>query len=283
MRRSLSAILVLAAITTIALHFHVSEKSLELDDGDIQQLHRRAAGVAVVSVRDGGAGVSHGDKELNPTKSFQVVQQQQHDILKNLHEQRKEQSRSGVREMAWANDAPSLSDDGGSQAALNASEVDYQTSLKHAEKPHQFARKVQKIERSQVLPQVQKLNPGGQQNLPPASLRPNVDPSPNLTVEIKDSPKFIHVPATTAKLRQPPPSIAETNFRRTELNDIFIAVKTTGKYHTWRLDILLETWVALAKEQVRNWLCNVCNLNKRCVTCMFVSADLFFFFFKEHV
>ena len=244
-RRSLSAILVLAAITTIALHFHVSEKSLEIDGGDIQQLHRRAAGVAVVSVRDGGAGVSHADKELNPTKSFQVVQQQQqHGILGNLLEPGKAQSRSGVREMVWAKDTPSAFDDSGSQAALNASEVDYQTSLKHPEKQHQFARKVQKTqqdlihERSQIL-------------VPPTSLRPNVDPSQNLTIVVKDSPKVIPIPATTAKLHQPPSSVAETNFRRTKLNDIFIAVKTTGKYNKSRLDILLETWVALAKEQVR--------------------------------
>ena len=43
-----------------------------------------------------------------------------------------------------------------------------------------------------------------------------------------------------------------SNSRATELNDIFISVKTTRKFHTDRLDLLSETWIALAKEQVIN-------------------------------
>lgn len=38
--------------------------------------------------------------------------------------------------------------------------------------------------------------------------------------------------------------------KRTELEDIFIAIKTTKKYHANRLKLLLDTWIALAKEEV---------------------------------
>lgn len=36
-----------------------------------------------------------------------------------------------------------------------------------------------------------------------------------------------------------------------ELKDIFIAVKTTRKYHKSRLELLIQTWVSQAKDQVR--------------------------------
>lgn len=36
-----------------------------------------------------------------------------------------------------------------------------------------------------------------------------------------------------------------------ELKDLFIAVKTTRKYHKSRLELLIQTWVSKAKEQVR--------------------------------
>ena len=36
----------------------------------------------------------------------------------------------------------------------------------------------------------------------------------------------------------------------TSLSDIFISVKTTKKFHSTRLDIILKTWFNLAKEQV---------------------------------
>lgn len=36
-----------------------------------------------------------------------------------------------------------------------------------------------------------------------------------------------------------------------EFKDIFIAVKTTRKYHKSRLELLIQTWVSRAKEQVR--------------------------------
>lgn len=38
-----------------------------------------------------------------------------------------------------------------------------------------------------------------------------------------------------------------------QLADIFIAVKTTKKYHKSRLELLVQTWVSKAKEQVGNW------------------------------
>lgn len=36
------------------------------------------------------------------------------------------------------------------------------------------------------------------------------------------------------------------------LEDIFIAVKTTRKYHMSRLELLIKTWISQAKEHVRN-------------------------------
>lgn len=40
-----------------------------------------------------------------------------------------------------------------------------------------------------------------------------------------------------------------------ELKDIFIAVKTTRKYHKSRLELLFQTWVSRAKEQVGETVC----------------------------
>ena len=42
--------------------------------------------------------------------------------------------------------------------------------------------------------------------------------------------------------------------RRTELSDIFISVKTTQPYHSERLDLLLETWHILARDEVSAYL-----------------------------
>ncbi|XP_041466757.1 beta-1,3-N-acetylglucosaminyltransferase radical fringe-like [Lytechinus variegatus] len=38
-------------------------------------------------------------------------------------------------------------------------------------------------------------------------------------------------------------------YRQTELNDVFIGVKTTEKYHSTRLQLILDTWFSLAPEQ----------------------------------
>lgn len=44
----------------------------------------------------------------------------------------------------------------------------------------------------------------------------------------------------------------------TELSDIFISVKTSGKFHASRLQLVLQTWYLLAKDQVLFFLaCNV--------------------------
>ena len=39
----------------------------------------------------------------------------------------------------------------------------------------------------------------------------------------------------------------------TQLNDVFISVKTTRNYHKWRLPVILKTWFQLAKDQVRTF------------------------------
>lgn len=42
---------------------------------------------------------------------------------------------------------------------------------------------------------------------------------------------------------------------QTELKDIFISVKTTGKFHKARVEVLLKTWFGLAVDQVVKTLC----------------------------
>lgn len=39
-------------------------------------------------------------------------------------------------------------------------------------------------------------------------------------------------------------------FPRTEQEDLFISVKTTGKFHRSRLDVVVATWFQLAREQI---------------------------------
>lgn len=43
---------------------------------------------------------------------------------------------------------------------------------------------------------------------------------------------------------------ALTKYRKTELKDIFISVKTTYQFHKTRVQELLQTWVGLARNQV---------------------------------
>ena len=40
--------------------------------------------------------------------------------------------------------------------------------------------------------------------------------------------------------------------RITQIQDVFISIKTTGKYHEERVDIILETWWMFAQDQVRS-------------------------------
>ncbi|KAM9426829.1 beta-1,3-N-acetylglucosaminyltransferase radical fringe [Pholidichthys leucotaenia] len=52
--------------------------------------------------------------------------------------------------------------------------------------------------------------------------------------------------------RAPERAVGQSDFRfrdKLKLNDIFIAVKTTRKYHKARLELLIQTWVSQAKEQ----------------------------------
>ena len=44
--------------------------------------------------------------------------------------------------------------------------------------------------------------------------------------------------------------IVKLSGRSTSLEDIFISIKTTAKYHKTRLNILLDTWISRAKNQV---------------------------------
>lgn len=39
------------------------------------------------------------------------------------------------------------------------------------------------------------------------------------------------------------------------LGDVFIAVKTTRRFHQSRMELLLDTWISRAREQVSMWLC----------------------------
>lgn len=38
-------------------------------------------------------------------------------------------------------------------------------------------------------------------------------------------------------------------------SDLFIAVKTTGRYHEQRLELLLDTWISRNMQQVSRWRC----------------------------
>lgn len=42
--------------------------------------------------------------------------------------------------------------------------------------------------------------------------------------------------------------------RMTDLDDIFISVKTTKDYHVSRLNMIVKTWFQLSKDQVRGIL-----------------------------
>ena len=43
---------------------------------------------------------------------------------------------------------------------------------------------------------------------------------------------------------------ADKYFAKTEITDIFIGVKTTGSFHKNRVQLILDTWLSLAQEQV---------------------------------
>lgn len=69
-------------------------------------------------------------------------------------------------------------------------------------------------------------------------------------IEVSERPSSLHRNSEHQRLSQravtgtpKPPT--------TELNDIFISVKTTKNYHDSRLALIIKTWFQLAKEQVR--------------------------------
>nr|XP_029508591.1 beta-1,3-N-acetylglucosaminyltransferase radical fringe-like [Oncorhynchus nerka] len=74
-----------------------------------------------------------------------------------------------------------------------------------------------------------------------------------------------------------------------ELKDIFIAVKTTRKYHKSRLDLLFQTWVSKAKEQVggntRRHTHTFCPQGRFVLYCYQVLQDTFLSFslLKYHI
>ncbi|POI21023.1 hypothetical protein CIB84_015230 [Bambusicola thoracicus] len=59
-------------------------------------------------------------------------------------------------------------------------------------------------------------------------------------------------PARRVRLGPPGGSARES----LELKDIFIAVKTTRKYHKTRLELLFQTWISRARGQVRDHMIN---------------------------
>lgn len=63
----------------------------------------------------------------------------------------------------------------------------------------------------------------------------------------------------------------------TNLNDIFITVKTTKLYHDTRLALIIKTWFQLAKDQV-SWKCLITSFRSdfqvQCDTCVSVSKLL---------
>lgn len=63
-----------------------------------------------------------------------------------------------------------------------------------------------------------------------------------------DGGRSRHGVQRTTESRRPPSSRCRDLL---DLNDVFIAVKTTRKYHKSRLELLIHTWVSKAKRQVR--------------------------------
>ena len=68
----------------------------------------------------------------------------------------------------------------------------------------------------------------------------------SLRYHLRLSPKSVETP----RLSPPSPRSHEL-----QLQDVFIAVKTTGAFHRSRLELLLDTWVSRTREQVtsRSW------------------------------
>ncbi|KAK9393068.1 beta-C3-N-acetylglucosaminyltransferase lunatic fringe [Crotalus adamanteus] len=60
-----------------------------------------------------------------------------------------------------------------------------------------------------------------------------------------------HGPAGGRQPQQPPPSAPAAPREEISPRDVFIAVKTTKKFHKARLELLLDTWISRNPEMVR--------------------------------
>lgn len=67
----------------------------------------------------------------------------------------------------------------------------------------------------------------------------------SLRYHLSQSPKSVQ---ETLGLSPPSPRPPEL-----QLQDVFIAVKTTRAFHRSRLELLLDTWVSRTREQVTGW------------------------------
>jgi len=72
----------------------------------------------------------------------------------------------------------------------------------------------------------------------------------------------------------------------TGLDDIFISVKTTGKYHDTRIRLLLRTWLSLAQNQVRlgysdysYFICIISNSSSKTNRIWFIVISLWLRFY----
>lgn len=69
---------------------------------------------------------------------------------------------------------------------------------------------------------------------------------------LKDNGKINERPHNVIRME----SVEVSAKEKLELKDIFIAVKTTRKYHKTRLNLLFQTWISQAKGQVRTLFFN---------------------------
>ena len=75
---------------------------------------------------------------------------------------------------------------------------------------------------------------------------------PILFLREKVETKSVNGPLSRFLVPQRPLIPLQHKFRNNTLEEVFISVKTTRKYHYPRLIILLETWVSLVRSQVSN-------------------------------
>ena len=76
---------------------------------------------------------------------------------------------------------------------------------------------------------------------------------PILFLREKVESKSVNGPLSRFLVPQRPLIPSQHNFRNNTLEEVFISVKTTRKFHYPRLIILLETWVSLVRSQVSNY------------------------------